>query len=138
MQKPGPLGSRVGKERSGDLLKPAPQRNLVQRQPDQTVAAVIALLAEKWPRAFSVFEKNRKPLKLNIHLDIMKEMEGTITPIELSVAMKCYVANKFYLKRCRKVGAPRFNLAGEPEGVISESEADYAKLTLFLGQQSRG
>jgi sRNA-binding protein len=34
------------------------------------ITAVIALLAEQYPRTFSVYERRRRPLKLGIHPEI--------------------------------------------------------------------
>jgi hypothetical protein len=47
------------------------------------VAACIELLAETFPLAFSIYEARRRPLKVGIHLDILKALDGAITPIEL-------------------------------------------------------
>ena len=33
--------------------------------------AIIELLAERWPAAFSVFERRRRPLKVGVHVDIL-------------------------------------------------------------------
>jgi len=49
---------------------------------DTTVAAVIALLAERWPRCFFVREARRRPLKLGIHRDIRTATDGALTPLE--------------------------------------------------------
>lgn len=34
------------------------------------IAAVIALLAERFPKTFFVFERRRRPLKLRIDMDL--------------------------------------------------------------------
>jgi sRNA-binding protein len=45
-------------------------------------AAALALLAERWPKCFSVYQQRRRPLKIGIRDDIMLELAGTMTPGE--------------------------------------------------------
>jgi sRNA-binding protein len=99
-------------------------------QHDRTVEAVLLLLAERWPLTFFMHERKRIPLKVGITADLERELGGAVTTPELHKALACYVANECYLKRCRRIGAARFNLAGKPEGAISERESHYAKLEL--------
>src|SRR5262249_34916946 len=40
-----------------------------------TNAAAIALLAERWPKCFAVYEQRRRPLKIGIDADIMAALE---------------------------------------------------------------
>jgi len=42
---------------------------------DLTVEAVILLLQERWPHCFSIHERNRRPLKVGIFADILKDLE---------------------------------------------------------------
>jgi ProP effector len=72
----------------------------------------IVALAEAFPSCFAMFQKRRKPLKLGIHNDVIGALAGTITAKELSVAMRVYCGNRFYLKACIE-GAPRIDLNGE-------------------------
>jgi hypothetical protein len=66
---------------------------------DLTVEAVILLLQEKWPGCFSIHERNRRPLKVGIFTDIVKELDGAVTHVELTTALRCYTANRQYLKK---------------------------------------
>jgi ProP effector len=93
--------------------------------PDAAIAAVIALLAEQWPKAFSVYEGRRRPLKVGIHNDIL-----SITPPELGKALGAYVANRVYLDRMR-AGAVRIDLDGNPAGAVTHAEAEHAKARLL-------
>ena len=68
----------------------------------QAIAAAIALLAELYPRCFSVYEGRRHPLKLGIHLDIQAALAGAITPLELHRALGAYCSNEVYLSYMRK------------------------------------
>jgi ProP effector len=84
--------------------------------------ALIELLAEQFPRAFFVFQRRRRPLKLGIHRDIIAALDGAITPEELSAALRYYVGNACYLRACR-AGAERIDLAGEAAGAVTPEES---------------
>src|SRR5262245_24827903 len=59
-------------------------------RPDHNeIAAVLALLAETWPKCFFLLEKRRKPLRTGIRDDILAVLDGAITPAELSAALAC-------------------------------------------------
>jgi sRNA-binding protein len=96
---------------------------------DTTVAAAIALLAERWPQCFSVYEGRRRPLKLKIHLDIQAAVDGAVTPAELHKALGVYCSNPVYLGHTRK-GAWRLDLDGNPAGTVTAEEEAHAKATL--------
>ena len=100
------------------------------------MAAVIALLAERWPCTFSIHEKKRRPLKIGIHLEIISALDGAITRVELSRALGCYVANDVYLSRLR-VGAKRLGLDGAAAGEVTQAEADHAKMQLWMAAVQR-
>ena len=87
--------------------------------------AVIARLAEQFPKAFSVYERRRRPLKLGIHLDIAAATAGAVTEAELSAALRVYFSNSFYLRACT-AGAARIDLGGAPAGAVSANEAERA------------
>jgi ProP effector len=95
----------------------------------QAVAAAIALLAETFPRAFFVYQGRRRPLKLNIHLDIQAALDGAITPTELHRALGAYCSNPFYLDHARK-GAQRLDLDGKPAGAVTDDEEALARAKL--------
>jgi ProQ/FINO family len=63
-----------------------------KRLQDTTVMAVIALLAELYPKCFSVYQWRRRPLKLKIHLDIQAALDGAITPAQLHRALGISIA----------------------------------------------
>jgi ProP effector len=96
---------------------------------NQAVAAVIALLAETFPKCFSVHEGRRRTLKLKIHLDIQAALDGAITPAELHKALGMYCSNQVYLSHTRK-GAWRLDLDGNPAGVVTADEEAHAKARL--------
>ena len=100
------------------------------------MAAVIALLAERWPCTFSIHEKKRRPLKIGIHLEIISALDGAITRVELSRALGCYVANAVYLSRLRE-GAKRVALDGEPSGTVTAAQENHAKMQRWIAELER-
>jgi ProP effector len=105
------------------------EMNRAKKPRDTSAAAVIALLAETWPKCFSVWQGRRRPLKLKIHLDIQAALDGAITPAELHKALGIYCSNQIYLDYTRK-GAWRLDLDGNPAGVVTADEEAHAKATL--------
>ena len=102
-----------------DVQRSKPNRRKVQ---DPTAWAVIDLLIELFPKAFARHEARRRPLKIGIHNDLLRILDGAVTAAELSTALRCYTANKVYRGRLR-AGATRIDLAGEPAGTVSPEHA---------------
>src|SRR5262245_25714710 len=100
-----------------------------KKRRDTTVAAVIALLAERYPKCFSVYEGRRRPLKLKIHVDVQAALDGAITPAELHKALGIYCSNPAYLGHTR-TGAWRLDLDGNPAGIVTADEEAHARATL--------
>jgi sRNA-binding protein len=100
--------------------------------------AVITLLAERFPKTFFVFERRRKPLKVGIHLDILAALAGTISPRDLGNALRFYVGNAGYL-RAMLCGAYRYDLAGQPAGVVDRDQeiAARGKLAAIAAKRAR-
>jgi ProP effector len=103
--------------------------NAAAKKRAAAVDAAIALFEETFPKAFSVFQRRRKPLKIGIDVDLLKALDGVITPAELRAAMRYYCGNIGYLHSLR-ADAPRIGLDGAPAGVVSESEAEHARALL--------
>jgi ProP effector len=80
-------------------------------------AAALALLAERWPKCFSVYQQRRRPLKIGIRDDIMLGLAGTMTPGELNSALRCYAANRHY-QLVLRAGAVRVDLEGNAHSVL--------------------
>jgi ProP effector len=100
-----------------------------------TTATAIALLAETYPRCFAVYQARRRPLKIGIHKDILRELDGALTPDELSAALRYYTGNKHYLLALRP-GAQRVDLDGEPAGAVTEDQAQAAAAALARRYES--
>jgi hypothetical protein len=88
---------------------------------DKNIQAVLELLAETWPAAFSIYEDRRRPLKIGIHTEILAGLDGAITAIALRIALGCYVANPVYRSRL-VAGTVRIGLDGEPAGVVTAEQ----------------
>jgi sRNA-binding protein len=89
---------------------------------------VIKLLSEKFPAAFGCHERERRLLKIGIHLDILTALKGAVTPDELKHALHVYTANRLYRAQLQ-VGATRIDLAGKPAGVVTAKQAIKALVT---------
>jgi ProP effector len=94
----------------------------MQPNPHET----IEFLASTWPKCFRVKLRERVPLKVGMGQDLAAAAAGAITDEEISVAMRVYVGNKRYLKALRE-GAVRFDLDGNPAGVVTPNEAAHAR-----------
>jgi ProP effector len=96
---------------------------------EQAIAATIALLAELYPKCFSIYQERRRPLKAGIHVDIQAALDGAITPGELRQVLGYYCSNPAYLSHLR-TGVERFDLNGEPAGAVTDDEETHARAML--------
>ncbi len=99
---------------------------MTKRWKYQQNKAVLALLAERWPACFAIYEARRSPLKVGIHRDILAALDGTVTAKKLSAALRCYTGNAVYRSRLR-AGAVRIDLDGRPAGEVTADEIGEAK-----------
>jgi hypothetical protein len=109
---------------------------IITKKRAQQASEVIAVLADLWPAAFSVFEGRRKPLKVGIDRDIIEAANGAITTTELRLGLSYYVGNAGYLSACTE-GVDRINLYGEPAGRVSHEEATHSAEVLARRQRER-
>jgi sRNA-binding protein len=107
-----------------------PLKSKDRRAPNETAAALISLLAERWPKCFSLYERNRKPLAIKIHERILVALDGAVTPAEVATTLRIYTADEFYL-RASRVNAARIRLDGEQEGQVTTEQAEYARIKLM-------
>jgi sRNA-binding protein len=109
--------------------EPTPRRHLSPIQ-------IIQLFEERWPCCFSVYEKNRRPLKLNIHEEIIAALVGKIDEKDVRNALRVYVINRAYLKTI-KAGRHRFGLDGLPAGTVTKEEHEHNKRRISADAQRR-
>jgi ProP effector len=93
------------------------------------VRPIIAVLAERFPAAFFVFEQRRRPLKLGIYDDLIERLGGELSDLDLSAALRCYCGNSTYLNHCRE-GVGRLDLDGNVCGTVSAEHAENARKRL--------
>ena len=91
MKNPAGKGG-VKKDKRQPLSTPSQNPFPAPRRPDQTVAAVLQLLQEQWPKCFAVLETRRRPLKVGIHNEILEALSGAVTQAELANALANAVA----------------------------------------------
>jgi sRNA-binding protein len=87
--------------------------------------AVIELLAERFPKAFFLYERKRVPLKVGIRNDLTAVLGDAIEPKLLNVALRHYLVNIGY-QFALKAGRPRYDLDGNVAGQVCAQEAEYA------------
>lgn len=124
-----------GKDKAGYnkqvLTGPTPRK---PRPPDPDVGSAIALLAETWPKCFSVYQNRRRPLKVGIRKDISAALNGALTDSELGIALACYTANAGYQSRLRQ-GAWRYDLDGNVAGAVTKEEEVQARGSVPVRQK---
>lgn len=96
---------------------------------------IIACLAELWPRAFAVYQPQRRPLKIGIDKDIIAAAgaaiaAGSLTVAELKLALAIYCGNINYLRKLHE-SAERIDLDGEIAGHVTRHEAEIAVARRF-------
>ncbi|MDY4280526.1 MAG: RNA chaperone ProQ [[Pasteurella] mairii] len=87
---------------------------------------IIAYLAEKFPRCFSL-EGEAKPLKIGLFQDLAEALadDERVSKTQLRQALRQYTSNWRYLHGC-KPGAVRVDLNGEPCGELAQEHAEHA------------
>lgn len=78
-----------------------------------------------YPKAF--IPNQPQPLKVGIHDDLQAAESGDLKKIRRALAG--YVKVPRYL-HCLKAGAVRLNLQGQPDGCVTQEEADFAQAQL--------
>ena len=88
--------------------------------------ALIAVLAEKFPKCFAVPDTRRRPLKVGIDADLLAALGGAIRRTELIRALAMYCSSEGYLERVL-TDAWRVDLEGNPAGVVTADDERHAK-----------
>jgi ProQ/FINO family len=84
-------------------------------------AALLALLCDKWPAAFALYQHRRRPLAIGIDKDILAALSGTVSSSALSRVLRSYTSNAVYRSHLFS-GAARFDLNGEPAGEVTPDQ----------------
>jgi ProP effector len=92
----------------------------------------LLMLCERFPAAFFLYERKRKPLKIGIHHDVAAMLGDEIDAKRMRRAMRHYFVNAVFLA-AMKEGAIRIDLDGKPAGVVTADEAMHAGTALDEG-----
>jgi ProP effector len=106
---------------------------------DATRAAiqpVLALLAERWPRCFTV-NKRRKPLAVGIRAEIERQLLE-VDPRLLQKALSFYVRSMAYQRASMIPGTVRVALDGSASGTVTAEQAKKAILSVATLAQRQG
>lgn len=99
-------------------------------KPDHAqIQATLNLLAERYPRCFSLRPDRRRPLKVGIHADLLQGLDGAVTENEIKRFLRSYTNGIGYLRNSLR-GAWRYDLEGAHVGEVTANEAEGAKLRL--------
>lgn len=103
------------------------RRNWERRLPNQTLMTR-QIFVERFPLCFAGKGKPKRPLKIKIHLDILKRCDDK-SQFHLNQALKDYCTGVSYLE-CLVEGADRVDLDGNVVGKVTEKQHQLAKMTL--------
>jgi ProP effector len=87
------------------------------------VEATITELVARFPAAFTLDPTLVRPVKLGIKDDLYGQSE--ISHRRITAALRTYCNSEYYLKASTE-GAVRIDLAGEPAGTVTATEARHA------------
>ena len=94
-----------------------------------TIGAVIRLLCDRFPQAFSGRGQPRRPLKVGIHADLVTALNGAVRPPALKSALRAYTSKPSYL-RALFAGTTRVSLDGSPAGTVTSEDETAARARL--------
>src|SRR5262245_42695707 len=97
---------------------------------------IVEFLASQWPACFTADPRERRPLKVGIHADLVTAAGGALSWREISGALRWYVHAGGYLYRMR-AGAERIGLDGKPAGSVTAEEAEDARAKLKARRAKR-
>jgi ProP effector len=96
--------------------------------------ATLDFLAEQFPACFDL--GNPRPLKVGIAFEIMDAVPPEVSWRAITLALDGLTKSRSYLTRI-VVGEPRIDLAGQPAGVVTATEAAFAAKRLACPQAAQ-
>ncbi len=93
----------------------------IENPPGLGNADLLTLLAVRYPSTFFLAGKDRRPLKLGIHHDLLALTPRPVGRKKLSEFLAWYT-NRFDYLVALRAGATRLDLAGEPVGNVTADE----------------
>lgn len=124
-------GDGEARQSSSQFAEPSTRSRKIEQATE-----TIAILAEWFPAAFTVYERRRRPLKLGIDRDLITATAGAITVRELKAALRLYCGNEGYLRACCE-GTPRIDLQGIPAGTVTSADMANARQRLAAVKAAR-
>jgi len=91
--------------------------------------ATLDLLAKRFPHCFFLFDGTRgrrRPLKVGIHIDLLRDLNGTITEKRLCRFLAWYTRHRRYLNNVLP-GVERIDLTGKVVGRVTAEDAAHAR-----------
>ncbi len=125
---PGQLGTTRLFRRQRPAAYPMPDNQTRKKNQQRSRRAreewLPALIA-KYPKAFFEDPRDRKPLKIGIHADILADESNQLAGYQLTSALRWYTGAYGY-QLCLKAGEDRVDLQGEKAGEVTEADATAA------------
>jgi sRNA-binding protein len=116
---------------------PKQSRQAMRRQEwRQTAEATVWLLIELYPACFVMLGRDRRPLKIGIHADILARAPSFPEP-ELSQGLAWYTGAVEY-QRALMRRKPRIDLDGNDAGQPTPEEAEAARLKVYAAAKRNG
>jgi ProP effector len=100
----------------------------------QAARATVAMLCQRWPKCFDL--KNRRPLKIGIAHDLVRELGDAVSRPELKGALNMYCGHLVYLSTLR-AGTSRLDLQGKEVGIVSRDDELRAAARLKAAKTAR-
>lgn len=94
------------------------------------ISLTIDILQEKFPSAFPRKPAPKVPLAMGTTIklcEMISNGELDVKAFILKSAIKCWCSSIGYYAVCMTAGSPRYDLNGEPKGVVLERHAKYAQ-----------
>jgi ProP effector len=85
----------------------------------RSARATVAMLCQRWPKCFDL--NNRRPLKIGIAHDLVRELGDAVSQSELQGALNLYCGHLVYLSTLT-AGTSRLDLQGKEVGVVSRED----------------
>ena len=91
------------------------------------ISVILEDLCARWPKAFAMYQRGRRPLQIGVHMDILAQL--AIEPKLLSAPLRCYCAATAICLP-RSPGAARIDLDGEPVDTVRAEDVERARARL--------
>ena len=106
---------------------PKPKKPKIEPNKHKPTNEILSILAEAYPKLFG---DELVPLKIGIHKDLVHSpIREKLSYQECRIGVRCIVGKHKYWRVCVE-GATRFDLEGNPAGIVTKDQASYAEQRL--------